>query len=83
MPKYMFLLLISLTCMASEPKFRYMDCVRIKEGFYKDCRGKVINYYPANGNNSKVPMYEVSVDDCKGGSLIADFFEDELKGCKK
>jgi hypothetical protein len=79
--KYLALLLISLTCLASEPKFKFMDCVRIVKGFYKDCKGDVTSYSP--GGPSWEAWYEVHVEDCKGQGFFYNFDEDELEGCKK
>lgn len=81
MLKYMFLFLISLTCLASTPKFHYMDCVKVNSGFYEGCKGNVINYYP--GHDSSKSSYSVDITDCKGQAFFADFDEDELEGCKK
>jgi len=79
--KYAFLLLISLTCLASQPKFHYLDCVRINDGFYKGCTGKVTEFYPSS--SYKAATYSVSVEECKGQGFFYDFYETELEGCKR
>jgi hypothetical protein len=79
--KYSILLLISLTTLAGEPKFHFMDCVRITEGFYKGCKGNVKNYL--SGSATTEPSYTVSVDDCKNNSFYDDFYENQLEACKK
>jgi len=81
MLKYSFLILISLTCLASEPKFHFMDCVKITKGFYRGCVGKVGLYF--DGKTAEPNYYEVQVEDCKGGAFYANFIENELKECKK
>jgi hypothetical protein len=81
MLKYFALFLISLSCFASEPKFHYMDCVKVVQGFYRGCKGKVTDYM--GGNNSEAPSYVVDFDDCKGHPLTQDFYENELEACKK
>ena len=72
---------MALTCVASEPKFHYMDCVNIIEGFYRGCKGNVVAYY--SGNNSDGPSYAVEVEDCKNQMFTRDFDEKSLEGCKK
>jgi hypothetical protein len=81
MLKYFALFLISLTCVAGEPKFHFKDCVKVVSGFYKDCKGKVDAYNPGSG--SVEPYYEVDIEDCKGSGFYADFDEDQLEACKK
>ena len=81
MLKYFVLLLISLTVYAAEPKFHFMDCVKITKGFYEGCKGNVIGYTPGSG--SYQPHYMVEVNNCKGKDLTADFDDDQLEGCKK
>ena len=75
MLKYFVLLLIASTCLASGPKFHFMDCVKITSGFYKNCKGKVTQFYGVNS-------YEVSVSDCKGASFYSNFDEVDLKSAK-
>jgi len=75
--KYLFLIFTSGICMASEPKLHYMDCVKIIEGFYKDCHGKVTDYYPAD------QVYTVNVQNCKGSGFTHEFDASRLEACKK
>lgn len=77
MLKYFVLLLMASICLASEPKFHFMDCVKIKSGFYEGCKGKVTQFYG-------VESYEVAVNNCKGTSFYSNFNETDLKltkGC--
>ena len=82
MLKYFALLLISFTCVASEPKFHFMDCVNITQGFYGGCKGSVTSFI--RGNNSDGPSYIVEVDSCKGKSQsFSDIFDqNDLEACK-
>lgn len=78
MLKYLLILLLTIPCLASqekEPKFHFEDCVKVKRGFYKDCYGKVEQFYYGS--------YTVDVD-CKDTRFSFDFQEDNLqlaKGC--
>ena len=79
MLKYFVLLLIASTCFAYEQKFHFMDCVKVNKGFYKDCKGKVTQFYG-------IDMYEVAINNCKSESFYGNFEEDQLelaKGCEK
>ncbi len=79
MLKYFILLLIAFTCLASEPKFHFKDCVKITSGFYKGCRGTVEEFYG-------VDTYQVTIGNCRGSSFYGIFNEDLLqltKGCSK
>lgn len=78
MLKY-FVLFIALTCLASDPKFHYMECVKISKGFYGGCKGKVVSFYISDGNYK----YETQVEDCRGGSFTESFREYELERCSK
>ena len=83
MHKFLILFLLVLPCLASEPKFHYMDCVKVIQGFYEGCTGNVISY---NIYSDKDSSYTVGVDTCNGkdaGGLVQDFKEGELKGCRK
>ena len=77
MLKYFIFLFMALTCLASEPKFHYMDCVQIVKGFYKDCTGNVTSYDEDNSS------YTVEIDACKSGRTTLEVSETDLKGCKK
>lgn len=87
MRKFFILFLVVLPCLASEPKFHYMDCVKVAKGFYKGCKGKVVSYIARfctiNGQGTDPNSYSVDVEDCRGGNFVQDFNEDELRGCKK
>lgn len=77
MLKYFLLLLLAIPCLASEPKFHFMDCVKIKTGFYKNCSGAIQSW---DGFN----RYVVQSYDCRGGDMNAQFYENDLessKGC--
>jgi hypothetical protein len=80
MLKYFALIFISLTCLASEPKFHYMDCVKIIDGFYTGCKGHVVSY---RSSTAEGPNYNVDVEDCKGQGFFDYFDEDQLEACKK
>lgn len=77
MIKYSILLMLSLTCLASEPKFHYMQCVKIVKGFYSGCRGQAVSI----DYNSGDVTYDVHSDDCKGNTFLQTFHEDELEKC--
>lgn len=81
MLKYLVLFLISLTCLASDPKFHFMDCVKISRGFYKGCKGNVTSYYLSADANK--PVYGVDITNCRGETFSSDFEEEQLEGCKK
>ena len=84
MRKFLILLLLAFPCLASEPKFHYMDCVKVIQGFYEGCTGNVISYNTYSDKTDST--YTVSVDECNGNDangLVQDFKEDELKGCRK
>ena len=77
MIKYLFLLMISLTSIASEPKFHYMECVKITQGFYKECTGNAVSIdYSADGTT-----YDVEMQNCKGHFFRQTFHEFELEKC--
>lgn len=76
--KTILFIFLSLSCLASEPKFHFRDCVSIKNGFYSGCKGTVLKL-ETDG------YYEVNVDDCKGYGFYDTFNEKDLepaKGCK-
>ena len=78
MLKYFVLLLIASTCLASEPRFHFMDCVKIKSGFYEGCKGTVEEF---DGK-----YYSVQIDDCRGSGVYIESEETNLKpakGCAK
>lgn len=83
MLKYIVLFLMALTCTASEPKFHFMDCVKILNGFYKNCKGNVVSHSNQGAITQLYSIYGVEVDDCKGNSFTSTFDEDQLEGCKK
>lgn len=75
------LILISLSCMASEPKFHFRDCVKVLHGFYRGCVGVVENQDGGTGS------YGVGGNDCNGDSFYSFFEEKDLellpiKGCQ-
>ena len=73
MKKYIFLLtLISLTCIAAEPKFHFRDCVKVVSGFYKGCSGFTIETLDTMGE------YEVILW-CKEYKFKEFFKEKDLK----
>jgi hypothetical protein len=76
--KFLLLLLISLTCLASEPKFHFQDCVEITHGFYQGCKGTVEDM------QSDSSSYAIKAEDCRGGNFYDWFKESDLKlskGC--
>lgn len=73
------LLLLAIPCFASEPKFHFMDCVRVTRGFYRSCTGTIESW---NGSNK----YNIQSNDCRGESIYAQLEENDLelsKGCSK
>lgn len=72
--KYIIFLLISLTCVASEPRFRFRDCVEITSGFFQGCKGRVESHDAAD--------YGVRVEDCRGEDFYEFFSESDLKLAK-
>jgi len=72
--KTLFLLFISLTCLASEPRFHFQDCVEIIHGFYQGCKGTVQDMEDG-------VMYGVKAE-CKGASLYVRVKEKDLKSAK-
>lgn len=78
--KTIFLILLSLQCSASEPKFHFHECVQVKSGFYRGCKGIVDVYFEGGGEYK--PSYNLELK-CKGEELSKSFDEDNLKRCKK
>jgi hypothetical protein len=77
MKKIYLLLMISTSCIASEPKYHLNDCVKVIEGFYRDCNGTVEAYIPPD-------KYEVVIV-CKNHILPLQFRETDLvpsKSCE-
>lgn len=73
------LLFLPVICLAGEPKFHYMDCVKVTNGFYRGCKGRVQRL-------EEVSNYEVYISDCRENSTIVTFEEKDLElsnGCKK
>jgi hypothetical protein len=84
----MFTILLSTIVFAAEPKFHFQDCVKVKSGFYKGCKGHVIAFYGYTGVVTKnfYSEYDVSIDSCLGKSLQERFNEEMLiksNGCDK
>jgi hypothetical protein len=78
MRKFIFgLILISLSCMASEPKFHFRDCVKVTKGFYRGCVGAVENYNGKNRDGENT--YGVGSNDCNGEQFYEFFKESDLK----
>ena len=76
--KYLTLLLLSTLCFAAEPRFHFMDCVKVTKGFYEGCKGNVTDY-----NNG---YYHISSDDCKGKSFfdsLPEYSLEPAKGCQQ
>lgn len=77
--KYLFLVVLPIVCIASEPRFHFKDCVKVVKGFYRNCLGTVEDM---NGNDH----YYVNVQDCRGAGFTTVFNENELalsKGCQE
>jgi hypothetical protein len=72
--KYAVILFLTLPCIASEPKFHFGDCVKIRKGFFKGCRGHASMYVSGK--------YEVD-GECGFGSFHETFEENELERCRK
>lgn len=70
--------LISMSCFAVDTKFHFKDCVKVMNGFYKNCYGTVEYFYEPS-------TYLVMIN-CKKESLEYTFEEKDLessKECKK
>lgn len=83
MKKLIFVLFLSLSCSASEPKFHFKDCVKVNKGFYRDCKGTVEELITTMGPDV---LYTVNVEDCKGSGFYNNFSEEDLTlstGCGK
>lgn len=74
--KILLFLFISLTCLASEPRFHFKDCVEITQGFYQGCKGTVEDM------QSDSSEYGIKAEDCRGGNFYDWFKENELKPAK-
>jgi hypothetical protein len=80
------LLLISITCLASEPQFHFKDCVKITHGFYLGCQGTVERFTDLGLLGRSNKSYSVQLEDCKGSQAYVELDEKEMKlssGCVK
>ena len=75
--------LISLSCLANETKYHFYDCVKIKNGFFRGCKGRVMDFHEGPLG---IEIYEVSVVDCHGmdfhtNASSKDLVATEAKEC--
>ena len=77
MKKLVFLsIFLSTICLSNETKFHFRDCVKVTNGFYKNCKGRI-------ENTAETDKYEVK-GVCKGEDFGLNFSEQDLeltKGC--
>jgi len=57
------ILLFASTCLAAEPKFHFQDCIKVLDGFYKGCSGRVVAINQ-NKNVQGKDLYDVNLT-CK------------------
>lgn len=61
------------------PKFHFMDCVVVKNGFYEGNKGNVRSFY--FNDKTRQNSYEVVSDNAKGQTFVEQFDESDLASC--
>lgn len=73
----LFLTLLPELANGRVPKFTFNECVKVTQGFYKDCKGRLQDW------DESSLTYRVRLDACNGSNAIAQIEEFSLVRCEK